>query len=237
MPSSGLGLVAARGRERPGLVRSQPGHRLGDPAVPHLPLLGVVHLAVVLLRGLRVVVPRPGEDVRHHRLLVRASLLLVRHPAGVRRLLVGVYQAGLCRPVAEVLSRLGAEHVRVVNSNAGLDEISASSFTHIAEARDGEISEYGIKPEDWGLESVPLAGLEVEGADQSLALIRDALSGVEGDRAERARSVIAMNAGAALYIAGLADSPEQGVNQAIRLMSNGDAWNKVQELAAFSSQF
>ena len=73
---------------------------------------------------------------------------------------MGVYDAKLCRPVAEVLNRLGAEHVMVVHSEDGLDEISAAAPTHVVEARNGEISEYELKPEDVGLETISLDGLE-----------------------------------------------------------------------------
>ena len=99
------------------------------------------------------------------------------NPAGVRRLLVGVFDKDLCWPVAEVLLRLGAEHVMVVNSEDGLDEISAAAPTHVVEARDGKLQEYDITPEDLGLERVSLEGLEVDSALESLELIREALSG------------------------------------------------------------
>ena len=119
------------------------------------------------------------------------------NPAGVKRLLIGVYDAALCRPVAEVLNRLGAEHVMVVHSEDGLDEISAAAASHVAEAKGGVVSEYDISPEELGLTRTSLEGLEVAGADESLELIRAALSGAPGDKAERARRVVALNAGAA----------------------------------------
>ena len=157
------------------------------------------------------------------------------NPAGVKRLLVGVYDDALCRPVAEVLNRLGAEHVMVVNSKDGLDEISAAAETHIVEAKDGEITEYMLAPEDAGIESISLDGLEVQGAQESLDLVRDALSGAPGDRAERARAVVALNAGAALYVAGLQPSIKDGVAEAARLMQSGTPWQKVEALADLTS--
>ena len=153
------------------------------------------------------------------------------NPAGVTRLLVGVYDAALCRPVAEVLARLGAEHVMVVHSADGLDEISAAAPTRVAEALNGEVSEYELTPEDAGLATVSLDGLEVQGALQSLELIREALSGAPGERAERARTEIALNAGAALYVAGLQDSFAAGVAEAMRLLQTGTPWSKVEALA------
>ena len=157
------------------------------------------------------------------------------NPAGVKRLLVGVYDDALCRPVAEVLNRLGAEHVMVVNSKDGLDEISAAAETHIVEAKDGELTEYMLAPEDAGIESISLDGLEVQGAQESLDLVRDALSGAPGDRAERARAVVALNAGAALYVAGLQPSIKDGVAEAARLMQSGTPWQKVEALADLTS--
>ena len=158
------------------------------------------------------------------------------NPAGVTRLLVGVYDDALCRPVAEVLNRLGAEHVMVVHSRDGLDEISAAASTHVVEANGGEITEYALSPDEVGIEPVSLDGLEVDGALESLDLIRDALSGAPGDRPERARAVVALNAGAALYVAGLQASVKDGVAEAMRLMQTGTPWAKVEALADLTSK-
>jgi anthranilate phosphoribosyltransferase len=111
------------------------------------------------------------------------------NPAGVKRLLVGVYDHALCRPVAEVLDRLGAEHVLVVNSTDGLDELSIAAPSHVAEARDGKVSEFEFRPEDAGLMSTGLAGLQVSGVEDSLQLVRSALAGEGGERAVRARKI------------------------------------------------
>jgi anthranilate phosphoribosyltransferase len=157
------------------------------------------------------------------------------NPAGVRRLLIGVYDAALCRPVAEVLQRLGAEHVLVVHSADGLDEISAAAATHIVEASAGGLREFDVAPEDFGLPLTSLEGLEVQSALESLDLIREALSGAPGDRAERARRVVAMNAGAALYVAGLQDSLADGVAEAARLLKSGKAWQRLEALADFTA--
>ena len=159
------------------------------------------------------------------------------NPAGVQRLLVGVYDRNLCHPVAEVLSRLGAEHVMVVHSADGLDEISAASPTHVAEACDGAVTEFELTPAELGVEQVSLDGLEVDGASESLDLIRAALSGAPGDRAARARTVVALNAGAALYVAGLEESLEDGVRRALEVMRSGKAWARVEALADLTSGF
>lgn len=157
------------------------------------------------------------------------------NPAGVQRLLIGVYDSALCRPVAEVLNRLGAEHVMVVHSEDGLDEISAAAATHVAEVKDGTVNEYDVCPEDLGLERTSLEGLEVSGADESLDLIRAALSGAPGDRAERARRVVALNAGAALYVAGLEESLANGVAVAGQLLESGKPWAKLEALVDYTA--
>jgi anthranilate phosphoribosyltransferase len=157
------------------------------------------------------------------------------NPAGVKRLLIGVYDAALCRPVAEVLNRLGAERVMVVHSEDGLDEISAAAVSHVAEVKDGVVNEYDISPEDLGQERTSLDGLEVAGAEESLDLIRAALSGAPGDKAERARRVVALNAGAALYVAGLAVSLAAGVEAAGRLLESGKPWAKIEALVDYTA--
>jgi anthranilate phosphoribosyltransferase len=157
------------------------------------------------------------------------------NPAGVKRLLIGVYDDKLCGPVAEVLNRLGAEHVMVVHSEDGLDEISAAAPTLVVEARDGDISEHRLVPEDLGIESTPLDDLEVESALQSLDLIRAALSGAPGEVADRARRVVALNAGAALYVAGLQPSIRDGVAEASRLMLSGKPWARLEALADYTA--
>jgi len=157
------------------------------------------------------------------------------NPAGVERLLVGVYARELCHPVAEVLSRLGARHVLVVHSSDGLDEISSAATTHIAEAKDGTITGFEFRPEDAGLDASSLDGLEVATSADSLELLRAALSGAAGKRAERARRIVALNAGAALYVAGLQASITDGVRQSMDLMSAGAPWEKVLALAALTA--
>jgi len=156
------------------------------------------------------------------------------NPAGVKRLLIGVFSGKLCRPMAEALQRLGAEHVMVVHAADGLDEISIASSTHIAEARAGEIHEYQLKPEDLGISSQSLIGLEVAGASESLALIKAALSGETGGEAGKAAAMIALNAGAAIYVAGLVDTLRQGVEQAVELIGSGVAWRRFEQLVELS---
>jgi len=152
------------------------------------------------------------------------------NPAGVKRQLIGVYSAGMCRPMVEVLKRLGSEHVMVVHGADGLDEISLAVPTHVAELRDGSISEYQLQPEEFGLASQSLEGLTVETADESLAMIRAALG---EDNAGKAAQMVALNAGAAIYVSGVATTLAEGVQMAEDAIASGVALQKIQELVEF----
>lgn len=159
------------------------------------------------------------------------------NPAGVTRQLIGVFTRELCRPMAEVMQRLGAEHIMVVCSKDGLDEISLATVTHVAELKDGEITEYDLTPEDLGIKSQSLVGLSVDGADESLKLIRAAFGRSHDETTEKARDMIALNAGAAIYVAGLARTAKEGVDMALDAMGSGLAAGKMSELADFSQCF
>ncbi|MCM2331940.1 MAG: anthranilate phosphoribosyltransferase, partial [Pseudomonas sagittaria] len=128
------------------------------------------------------------------------------NPAGVRHQVLGVFSQALCRPLVEVLQRLGSQHVLVVHAQDGLDEVSLAAPTFVAELKDGVVSEYRVQPEDFGIKSQSLIGLNVEGAEQSLALIRDALGRRQTEAGQKAAEMIILNAGAALYAADHASS-------------------------------
>ncbi|WP_299735085.1 anthranilate phosphoribosyltransferase [uncultured Endozoicomonas sp.] len=159
------------------------------------------------------------------------------NPAHVKNLLIGVFNKALCRPMAEVLRELGNEHVLVVHSNDGLDEISIASETHVVELKHGEITEYTIKPEDFGIPSQSLIGLAVDSSSASLALIQDALGKQQGQHAEKAAAIIALNSGAALYVSGVASSLKEGVLMAQDAIDSGLALEKMKELASFTRVF
>lgn len=156
------------------------------------------------------------------------------NPAGVKRQVIGVFSADLCRPMAEVLQKLGSEHVLVVHANDGLDELTLATSSHIAELKDGVVQEYDIAPENVGLTTRDLDGLSVSSADESLALIQDALGDRSTSAAAKAADIIAFNAGAAVYVSGIADSLEEGVRMAEDAIGSGLAKAKIQELAAFT---
>ena len=159
------------------------------------------------------------------------------NPAGVKHQVIGVFSQALCRPMAEVLQRLGSQHVLVVHAQDGLDEISLAAPTHVAELKDGVISEYRIQPEDFGIRSQTLIGLTVEGAQDSLALIRDALGKRKTDNGQKAADMIVLNAGAALYAADIATSLKEGVQLAQDALHTGLAWEKLDELVSFTAVF
>jgi anthranilate phosphoribosyltransferase len=159
------------------------------------------------------------------------------NPAGVKNQVVGVFNAALCRPLAEVLQRLGSEHVLIVHSDDGLDEISLAAETSVAELKNGQITEYKLKPEDVGIDSQSLIGLTVENAEQSYQLIRDALGKRKTEAGNKAADIIALNAGAAIYVANLASSLELGVEMAQDAIYSGLALGKLTELITFTRCF
>ncbi len=156
------------------------------------------------------------------------------NPAGVKNQVIGVFSKSLCRPVAEVLSRLGSERVLVIHANDGLDEISISGPTHVAELIDGNITEYEIKPEDFGIECRDLDGLSVNSAEESLELIQNALANEKSEVAQKALDIIALNAGAAIYASAVASTLAEGIEMANDALGSGLAREKLSELASFT---
>jgi anthranilate phosphoribosyltransferase len=159
------------------------------------------------------------------------------NPAGLTRQLIGVYDRKLCRPMVEVLQRLGSEHVMVVHSEDGLDEISLAADTHVAELKDGEISEYTLRPEELGFKRSSLQDLVVAGVDESLQLLTETLSGKHDERSQRAAQLVALNAGAALYVAGVEESVGDGVRRANEILASGAGLEKMQQLALMTRGF
>ncbi|MFU8926360.1 anthranilate phosphoribosyltransferase [Acinetobacter puyangensis] len=156
------------------------------------------------------------------------------NPAGVKRYVIGVFSDELCRPIAEVLQQLGAEHVLVAHSKDGLDEISLAAPTSVAELKNGEITEWTIVPEDVGITSQTLTGLSVEDATASLKLIKDALGRKKSELGDKAANMIALNAGAGIYVSGLANSYKQGVALAHDIIYGGQAMEKMSVMSEFT---
>ncbi|ANF81453.1 anthranilate phosphoribosyltransferase [Acinetobacter sp. NCu2D-2] len=156
------------------------------------------------------------------------------NPAGVKRFVIGVFSKELCRPMAEVLKQLDAEHVMVVHSRDGLDEISLASATYVAELKNGEVTEWEILPEDVDIESQTLTHLSVASSAESLAMIKDALGKKKSAVGEKAANMIALNAGAAIYVAGLTSSYKHGVALAHDIIYGGQALEKMSVLSEFT---
>ena len=155
------------------------------------------------------------------------------NPAGVPNLVLGVFSDELLEPLANVLNELGANHVMVVHSRDGLDEISIGDVTDVAELKDGQITRYTIEPEDFDLQRVAIDYIKADGPEQSVAMIRGLLGGESGP----ARDIVAMNAGAAIYVSGLAGSLADGVKKAQQVLDSGDGLARLEKLAALSQTF
>ena len=145
------------------------------------------------------------------------------NPAKAPNQIMGVYDKSLVEPIANVLKGLNSRHVMVVHSEDGLDEFSIANTTYVAELKDNNISTYTVHPRDFGLEEGNLDSIKAENAEQSLALINEAFSGKKGV----ARDIIALNAGAAIYVSGLVSSFDEGVTKANQILSDGSAQDKL----------
>lgn len=155
------------------------------------------------------------------------------NPAGALNQVIGVYSARWLEPMAQVLARLGSRHVMVVHGEDVLDEISIGAVTQVAELRDGAVRSYSLTPEQFGIGRVDIHALVVKGAAESLTLLRAVLADTPGP----ARDIVLLNAGAAIYTAGLAASLEQGVERAREALRSGAALRKFEALAALSKEF
>lgn len=151
------------------------------------------------------------------------------NPAGARRQLMGVYAASLVEPIGHVLAELGSEHAMVVHGDDGLDEITTTGVTRVCEVRGGAITTYTIEPEALGLRRADLAELAGGGPEENAALMREVLAGVAGPLAD----VTVLNAGAALYVAGLAADLPTGVARARAVLASGEAADKLAQLVRF----
>ncbi|WP_440996493.1 anthranilate phosphoribosyltransferase [Arhodomonas sp. SL1] len=185
--------------------------------------------------------PRHHSAMRHavaprREMAVRTIFNLLgplTNPAGARRQLLGVFADHWVRPLAEVLRRLGSDRVMVVHSEDGLDEISIAAPTHVAELDGDEIREYTLRPEDFGFNSASLDAVKVHTAVESLELIRRAYAGEAGPAAD----MLALNAGAAIYCAGLAGDVVAGVERAREVLAEGAAARRLDEFVHYTNRF
>jgi anthranilate phosphoribosyltransferase len=159
------------------------------------------------------------------------------NPANAKRQVMGVFSKDLTLKLAKVLQNLGSEHVLVVHGADGMDEISFTGDTFVAELKDGKISEYIINPTQFGLKIHALKSIRVENAEQSKAMILDVLDGKAGAGTQSAaREIVLLNAGAAIYAAGLQSNIHAGVGHAEKVIASGAAKEKLIQLIQYSSQ-
>lgn len=151
------------------------------------------------------------------------------NPAGARRQVLGVFDRALVDQLAHVLAELGSEHVLVVHGEDGLDELTITGATHVAELKDGAVRSYSVHPEDFGLARVELDSLAGGDVRQNAQAMRAVFSGTGGPLAD----VTGLNAGAAIYVGGFEETLAAGVARAVKVISSGAAQQKLEELIAF----
>jgi anthranilate phosphoribosyltransferase len=150
------------------------------------------------------------------------------NPAGAPNQIIGVFDGELVEPMARVLQQLGSRHVMVVHADDGMDEISISSPTRVAELKDGEVSSYSVTPGDFGMQTTAVDALKVNSAEESLVMIHRVLA----DQAGPARDIVCLNAGAAIYVSGCAATLAEGVDAARAAISSGKAAAVLENLVA-----
>lgn len=154
------------------------------------------------------------------------------NPAGAKRQVMGVFHRDLVPLLAHALHRLGSDHVMIVHSADEMDEISFSGDTYVAELKNGEVREYVINPKQFGMPLHEHNAIHVENAEESKVMVLDVLSGKTG----AARDIVLLNAGAAIYVAGIASSHQEGITMAAQAIDSGAAMTKLEQLKALSNR-
>jgi anthranilate phosphoribosyltransferase len=155
------------------------------------------------------------------------------NPASAPNQIMGVFHPDLVGIQVRVLQRLGSKHVMVVYGLEGLDEISISGETLVGELNNGEINEYAIHPQQFGVELYDRRAIQVNTVDESRQMILAVLENQPGP----ALNIVLLNAGAAIYVAGAADTLQAGIDRARRVIAKGDARKKLDEFVAFTQRF
>ena len=148
------------------------------------------------------------------------------NPATARRQVMGVFDKNLTGKLAQVLQKLGSEHVLVVHGADGMDEISFTGDTYVAELKNGQVTEYVLNPAQFGMATHQLKDIRIQNAEESKAMILDVLNGKLG----AARDIVLMNAGAAIYVSGQAASLQAGIHKAAEVIDSGAALEKLNQL-------
>ena len=154
------------------------------------------------------------------------------NPANAHRQVMGVFDQSLTNKLAKVLQQLGSEHVLVVHGADGMDEISFTGDTFVAELKNGEVTEYLMNPAQWGLGLHDVKDIQIQNAEESKAMILAVLNGKPG----AARDIVLLNAGAAIYVSGLVDTMQAGVEKAAAVIDSGAALQKLHQLISYSNQ-
>jgi len=155
------------------------------------------------------------------------------NPAGAKRQVMGVFHQDLTILLAQVLQRLGSTHVMVVYGADGMDEISFTGDTFVAELKDGAINQYAIHPSQFDIQLHDLSTIQVQNAEESKAMILDVLnSRLDNLNQRAARDIVLLNAGAAIYVSGIADNLQAGISKAAEVIDNGLALAKLEALKA-----
>jgi anthranilate phosphoribosyltransferase len=154
------------------------------------------------------------------------------NPAGADNQVMGVFHPDLVGIQARVLQRLGSRHVLVVHGSDGMDEITISGSTSIAELKDGNIIEYNVQPSNFGLQKASLDSIRVTNVNEAKTMLLSVLDNQPGT----ARDIVLLNAGAAIYVAGLTNSLKDGVNKASQAIANGAAKDKLAQLINISQR-
>nr|VFK37330.1 MAG: anthranilate phosphoribosyltransferase [Candidatus Kentron sp. SD]VFK48875.1 MAG: anthranilate phosphoribosyltransferase [Candidatus Kentron sp. SD] len=152
------------------------------------------------------------------------------NPAGAPNQILGVFGGEWVEPIARVLSRLGSRHALVVHSEDGLDEISIGAPTRVAELKDDQVSVYTLTPEQFGMKRADIDAIVVNSVEESLAMMRAVLEGAKGS----AHDIVALNAGAAIFVSGIAKTLEGGIEKAREAIASGRAKEKLEALMAAS---
>ncbi|MES2578917.1 MAG: anthranilate phosphoribosyltransferase [Pseudomonadota bacterium] len=153
------------------------------------------------------------------------------NPAGAKRQVMGVFHRDLVPLLAHALHKLGSNHVMIVHSADEMDEISFSGDTYVAELKDGEVREYVINPKQFGMPLHEHNAIHVENAEESKVMVLDVLNGKTG----AARDIVLLNAGAAIYVAGITISHQEGIAMAAQAIDSGAAMTKLEQLKALSN--
>ncbi len=155
------------------------------------------------------------------------------NPAGAKRQVMGVFSQDWLETLANVLKNLGSEQVMIVHSEDGMDEISISAPTNIAELKDGEIKTYKIEPEQFGMQRANISTLAVENVEESFNVMQAVLDNQSGPT----QDIVLLNAGAAIYTAGIEDTLATGIASARQVIENGSASSRLNQLVKLTQSF